>query len=141
MKSIAWGRVLMGGTAAGIIINISEYFLNEVVLKNPNAEAMKALGKTMPEGSGTILVWLFLGFLVGILAVWLYAAIRTRYGAGPVTAVKAGVAVWLLAQLYSTIVFWNLGLFPMSALVLIWTFVETIVATVLGAWLYREEGA
>src|SRR5207249_3963498 len=34
------------------------------------------------------------GFLVGIFAVWLYAAIRPRYGAGPKTALCAGAAVW-----------------------------------------------
>lgn len=141
MKSINWGRVVMGGIAAGVLINISEYLLNEVVLKKANEDALKALGKTMPEGGGTSLVWILLGFLVGIVAVWLYAAIRPRYGAGPATAVKAGVGVWLLTQLYATIVFWNLQLFPLSPMVLIWTLVEAIVATLVGAWLYKEEAA
>jgi hypothetical protein len=141
MKSINWGRVIMGGIAAGIVINISEYLLNEVAFKKVNEEAMKALGKTMPEGGSTILVWLLWGFLLGISAVWLYAAIRTRYGAGAATAIKAGVAVWVMAQLLATIVFWNLGLFPLTPVILLWTLVESIVATVVGAWLYREEAA
>jgi hypothetical protein len=95
----------------------------------------------MPESGGTILIWMILGFVIGIAAVWLYAAIRPRYGGGPGTAVKAGLAVWVLGNLYSTIVFWNLGLYPMNFLILIWTLVEAIVATVAGAWLYREETA
>jgi magnesium-transporting ATPase (P-type) len=141
MKSINWGRVILGGVAAGVVVNISEYVLNEIVLKKTNEEAMKALGKTMPEGGGTIMVWLIWGFLLGIAAVWLYAGIRPRYGAGPATAVKAGVAVWFLAQLLTAIVFWNLGLFPMSPMILVWTLVEAVVATVAGAWVYKEEGA
>ena len=39
------------------------------------------------------------GFLVGIFAVWLYAAIRPRYGAGPKTALCAGAAVWGIGYL------------------------------------------
>src|SRR6478672_3912498 len=100
MKSVNWGRVILGGILAGVVMNVSEFVLNEVVLKKANEDAMKALGKTMPESGGTIGVWIVLGFVIGIAAVWLYAAIRPRYGAGPGTAVKAGIAVWVLGSLY-----------------------------------------
>lgn len=141
MKPVNWGRVVLGGIAAGIVVNVSEFLLNEVLLKKTNEDAMKALGKSMPESGGTIAVWILWGFLFGIVAVWLYAAIRPRYGAGPATAGKAGVAVWILASLYSSVFLWNLGLFPLNGIVLVWTLVETVVATVVGAWLYREEPA
>jgi hypothetical protein len=141
MKSVNWGRVILGGILAGVVMNVSEFVLNEVVLKKANEDAMKALGKTMPESGGTIGVWIVLGFVIGIAAVWLYAAIRPRYGAGPGTAVKAGIAVWVLGSLYQTVVFWNLGLYPKNALLLVWTLVEAIVSTVAGAWLYREDAA
>jgi hypothetical protein len=141
MKSINWGRVILGGIVAGVVVNVSEFILNEIVMKSQNEEAMKALGRTMPTGSGTMGVWIVLGFLIGIVAVWLYAAIRPRYGAGAATAVKAGIAVWILGSFYTTIVFWNLGLYPLSVLLLVWTLVESVVATVAGAWLYREDAA
>jgi hypothetical protein len=140
MKSVNWGRVILGGILAGVVMNVSEFVLNEVVLKKANEDAMKALGKSMPESGGTILVWMILGFVIGIAAVWLYAAIRPRYGAGPGTAVKAGIAVWVLGSLYMTVVFWNLGLYPINVLLLVWTLIEAIVSTVAGAWLYKEEG-
>ena len=140
MKSVNWGRVILGGILAGVVMNVSEFVLNEVVLKKSNEDAMKALGKTMPESGGTIGVWIVLGFVIGIAAVWLYAAIRPRYGAGPGTAVKAGIAVWVLGSLYMTVVL-NLGLYPINVLLLVWTLVEAIVSTVAGAWLYKEEAA
>jgi hypothetical protein len=37
-----------------------------------------------------------------------------------------------------TIVMTNLGLFPFSALALIWFLIEDVVATIVGAWVYRE---
>jgi hypothetical protein len=141
MKSINWGRVVLGGIAAGVLINVSEYVLNEVVLKAQMQEAMKALGKSIPTGGTVIPVWILWSFMMGVAAVWLYAAIRPRYGAGPMTAVKAGVAVWVVAPLLSSIAFANLGIFALNGVMLVWTLVEAVVATVAGAWLYKEEGA
>jgi hypothetical protein len=138
MKPVNWGRVILGGIAAGVVINLSEWVLNEVVMKKENEEAMKALGKS---GTGSIAVWILWGFLLGIVAVWIYAAIRTRFGPGPGTAVKAGLAMWILSSLSLTIAFINLGIFPFNAVWFVWTLVEAVVATVLGAWLYKEEAA
>jgi len=51
------------------------------------------------------------------------------------------VAVWILSALAFNIAFWNLGIFSISGVSLVWTFVEMVAATVAGAWLYREEAA
>ncbi len=139
MKGINLGRVILGGIVAGIIFNISEFLLHEKVLKSDWEAAMKSMGKTMPADSA-ILVWIIFGFVVGIGAVWLYAAIRPRYGAGPGTAVRAGITVWFFLTLLPAVAEANMGLFAKNILMTstIWAFVESIIATVLGAWLYRE---
>jgi hypothetical protein len=143
MRGINWGRVFLGGIVAGIVVNISEFLLHGIVLKEAGEQAMKALGKTVPMGGANTVVWLIWGFLYGIAAVWLYAGIRPRYGAGPGTAAKAGFAIWLLGHFLCAIVFINMGLFSggSETMPLIWTLVESIVATLVGAWLYKEEGA
>ena len=141
MGKVNLSRVIMGGVLAGIIINISEFVLNEKVMKTQWEEAMKALGKSMPQGGSVMMVWILWGFVVGIAAVWLYAAIRPRYGAGPRTAVRAGLAVWFFTCLLTSIAMKNIGLFPISVLMLVWVLVESIVATVAGAWLYKEAAA
>jgi len=138
MGRINFGRVVMGGLFAGILINISEFVLNSFVLRADMEAGMKALGKTVPQSGGTIAVWTILGFAVGIVAVWLYAAIRPRYGPGVATAVRAGVCVWFLENLVCTVVFVNLGIFPFNVVPVVWTLAEAILATVLGAWVYRE---
>ena len=53
----------------------------------------------MQETLGVTVLMVVLIFLVGILLIWLYAAIRPRYGAGPGTAVLAGVAAALLLRI------------------------------------------
>lgn len=141
MRSVNWGRVFLGGIVAGIVVNFSEFLLHQVVLKNEMAEWMKSLGRTAPQGA--VAVWVLWGFAFGIAAVWLYAAIRTRYGPGAGTAVKAGIAAWFFSHFLCEIVFVNMGLsaYGNQLLPLAWTLVEGIVATVLGAWLYKEEAA
>ena len=141
MKRINFGRVILGGLVAGLLINISELVLNTVVLKAEMEAGMKALGKTVPQSGGTIVVWTILGFAMGIASVWLYAAIRPRYGAGAGTAARAGVVVWFFGSLVCTVIMVNLGLFPFNVLPVVWELVQAIIATIVGAWLYKEEGA
>jgi hypothetical protein len=141
MKGINFGRVILGGLLAGVVNNIFGYLINDVILKADHEAAFKALGKTMPEGGTTLVTWIIMGFVFGIAAVWLYAAIRPRYGAGVGTAVRAGVANWFFSCVYMTIVVTNLGVFAFNATQLCLDLVATVIAVVAGAWLYKEDGA
>lgn len=134
------GRVLLGGLVAGVVINIVEYVTNGVVLQDGWARAMQALGKPAVLAPSAIVMFNIWGFLMGIGAVWLYAAIRPRYGSGPNTAIRAGVAAWVLAVFLGNLGYYPLGLFPARLLVIatVVELVELIVATMVGAWLYKE---
>jgi len=81
MRTINWGRVLLGGLLAGIVVNVFEYVTNGVVLASDWNAVMQNLGRQMPKSA--VVIFVLMGFLVGITAVWLYAAARPRYGAGP----------------------------------------------------------
>jgi hypothetical protein len=131
--------VIVGGLVAGLVINISESLLNGVVLAADMEEAMAA--RNLPPVAGSaIAVFLILGFVLGILQIWLYAAIRPRFGAGPRTAVIAAVLVWVLAYFWSTVGFGMLGIFPTRLLVigLVWGLVELVAAGLVGGRLYSE---
>lgn len=139
MGRINMGRVLLGGLAAGVVINFGEFILNEKVMAADMQAFMAKLGLPVPAG-GTIGVFVLLGFALGIVVTWLYAAIRPRFGPGPKTAVCAGVATWLLCAVYPTAFFLVLGMMPAGSLVtgMVWELVEIPLAAVVGAWLYRE---
>jgi hypothetical protein len=142
MGNINWTRVILGGLLAGLVVNVFESVLNGVVLAKEWEEAMKALGKP-PMAGNQIFMFVVWGFVVGIFAVWLYAAIRPRYGAGPKTAACAGLAVWGLGYLLASVGPIVLELFPARIMMigLAVGLVEILVATILGAWLYRESAA
>lgn len=142
MSRINMARVIIGGVVAGLVINASEFVLNMFVLK----EAMDAAVARMnlpPVGGQAIGMFVALGFVLGIATVWLYAAIRPRFGAGVSTALCAGATVWFFAYLYPSIGMWAMGMWPTQplAISLVWGLVEVLLASVAGAWLYHEQGS
>lgn len=139
MGGINLGRVIGGGIVAGIVYNVGEAILNMVVLA-AEMEAFQKRFSLPPVGGDFIMKATIFMFVVGILNVFLYAAIRPRFGAGVKTAVYAGLLVWALSFLYATLFNVWLGLFPMApaALGVGWELVEAVLASIAGAWVYRE---
>ena len=139
MGGINFGRVVLGGLLAGLVIDVSESILNGVVLAGDMDAAMRQ--RNLPAiGGGAIAVFLVLGFALGIATIWLYAAIRPRFGAGVKTALCAGSAVWFFAYLYPSIGMVVLGFFSVQLITIatLWGLVELLVAGAAGAWLYTE---
>ena len=139
MANINSGGVVVGGLVAGLVINISEYILNEPVLGAEMAAAMAAHNMP-PIGGSAVALFLAYGFALGLALVWLYAAIRPRFGPGPKTAVVTGVAVWFLAYVTSMVFLGPMGVMSaqLIAIALIWGLVELVLAALVGAWLYSE---
>ena len=139
MQSINRTRVVLGGLLAGLVINVGEFIFNAWLFA-AEMEAALARLNVPPVGGSAIAIFTVLVFALGIATVWLYAAIRPRFGAGVSTALCAGATVWFLAYLYPTIGFMVMGLFPMRLLSigLVWGLVELLIGAVAGAWLYHE---
>ncbi|MFQ6047481.1 MAG: hypothetical protein ACE5PT_14175 [Gemmatimonadales bacterium] len=143
MGQINLGRVLLGGLVAGVVINVGEFLLNGVIL----ADAMEAMYETMgieEPGGGAMVVWVILGFVMGIALVWLYAAIRPRFGPGPRTAAVAGACAWVFAYLVPMVGFTAMGVWALDAsliIALVWGLVEFVLAGMAGGWPYREGAA
>jgi len=139
MGKINYGRVLLGGLVAGVIINISEFILNAQILMKDWEEAMKALNKPV-MGSSAIAIMVVLCMFLGIFVTWVYAAIRPRFAPGPKTAICAGLTVWVLAYAWPSFSGMVTDLFPARLFVIsmIWGLFEVTIAAIAGAWLYRE---
>ena len=139
MGKINLQRVILGGLVAGVVLNVFDFVLYGVVFKDDYNAALQALGK--PAMADSMVMWFVaLDFLFGIFLVWLYAAIRPRFGAGPGTAVKAGLAMWVLFGLLHSLSEAPMGLFPQN-LYVIGTLAALVVyplAAVAGAKLYTE---
>jgi hypothetical protein len=139
MRGINLARVVLGGLLAGLVINIGEFVFNGVLFA-ADLEAAMAQLNLPPVGPRAIAVFVISGFVLGMLMVWLYAAIRTRFGPGAGTALCAGSTVWFLAYLYPSIGYAALGIFPtrLLAIGVVWGLVELLLASVAGARVYQE---
>ncbi|MGO9319117.1 MAG: hypothetical protein ACLP1U_15035 [Terracidiphilus sp.] len=140
MGKINLGRVLIGGIVGGIVYDILSFLVDGVLLAHRWADGMKALGHA-EFTSNQIIEFNVLGLVFGIVLVWIYAAIRPRFGAGVMTAICAGVAVWVVGVLLPNLgLMWVTGLFSRHLTVFTTAggLVEVVVASVAGAALYKE---
>ncbi len=140
MKKINVGRVLLGGLVAGVVLNIGEFLLNGLLL----AEEMKTFftERNLPaEPTASFFVTATVAtFILGIVIVYLYAAIRPRFGAGVKTAICAGALAWFFVYLYVGALYAAMGMVSTSLTVkgMVWGLFEFAISAVAGAWLYKE---
>jgi len=140
MERINLGRVVLGGIVAGIVANILGYLVDGVILAPQWTAALKVLGKG-DFTTNQIIAFNVIGLAYGIFAVWLYAAIRPRYGAVPKTALCAGLAVWVAGVLLPNAALMGItGLFPtdLTTMTTLAGVVEWAAAILAGAALYKE---
>jgi hypothetical protein len=137
MGKINWGRVLLCGIVAGVVWTV----LSAVVTVLVGHDFVAAVpGNRLSAPGVSLVAFLFIVNLVaGTWAMWLYAAIRPRYGAGPKTAVVTGISWWVIGSLLDA-TRGSFGFVPVSALwpAMAASLPAIIVAAVAGAWLYKE---
>jgi hypothetical protein len=135
-------RVVLGGIAAGAIRLVGEGVLRTLVLGSLAEPELSRLrpallaGATSPAG---IAATVAINLLLGVALVFLYAAMRPRFGLGLGTAVRAGLTLWAVASLVNL----NMGVIGVFswgflAVRVLATLVPGLIAACVGAWLYRE---
>jgi hypothetical protein len=140
MGKINIGRVIIGGIVAGIVMDLFGYLVDGLMLAQTWSDDMILIGKN--EFSTTQLIeFNLLGIITGLIAVWIYAAIRPRFGAGVKTAIFAGIAVWIVGVLVPNASFMYVaGLFSrhLTLYTTLGGLVEVVAGTIAGAVLYKE---
>jgi hypothetical protein len=113
--NINLSRVILGGLVAGLVGAILS-FIFRAIFSEQMVDTLTRLGLSEPTG-GTQAIMIALGFVAGIMAIWFYAAVRPRFGAGVKTAVIVAVALWVLVSFIPAMNFMLIGLIEGS---LVW---------------------
>jgi len=140
MGQINMRKVIIGGLVAGVVMNVIDTVTYGVVLKDDMAAAMAAMNR--PAMTNAQIPWfVFLDFLAGVFVVWLYAAMRPRFGAGPGTAAKVGLAAWFAGILLPNLFNWTAQIPPhnIATIATLVGLVGVPLAAVVGAKFYTEE--
>ena len=119
-------RILLGGLAAGVVINVSEFILNMYVVPVEGDQA------------GSMAFWVFYAFVLGILVAYMYAFVRPRCGGGPKAGICAGTMVWLLHTALPQAGLMNMGLQELTLIGLVWPLAELILCGLVAGRLYSE---
>jgi hypothetical protein len=141
MTKTNMARVILGGILAGLVLNILGFIVDGVLLAPQWNAGMSALGRSGEITVNQIVGFNILGFCYGVAVVWLYTAIRPRYGAGPKTAVTAGLVLWVVGVLLPNVGFMSVnGLFPanLTMMTTLGGIVECVAAALAGAAVYKE---
>jgi hypothetical protein len=142
MTNINVPRVLLGGMVAGLILFAITGAVNGGILSADLETWSQGMGKHInpPARSLSMWLWALMSLIVGTLGVWIYAGTRPRFGAGPWTAVLAGLALWVANKLAVAVDFLALGLLPARIVAgqLIGGLVAILIGVFVGARFYRE---
>lgn len=133
-------RVFLGGLLAGLLLLGTGVMLGHGLLGADYVRAF-ASHRAHPVNAVTVLENTSLRLAYGFLAVFLYAAIRPRFGAGPRTATIAALVLWISAFLPRHLLLSEFGILTGGQFVLSlgWSLAEVVLATLLGAAVYREQ--
>ena len=141
MAQINWGRLFLGSLVAAIIMFATDGFIHETIARADWTAVYEGLRATMPEPHGTSMVY-FAVFELGrgFTAMMFYVLMRAFFGAGPKTAVLAGIVGWVAFSLTAPVQFIPLGFFSNALWLKVGAvhLVTSIVATIAGAALYKD---
>jgi hypothetical protein len=143
MGKTNWKRVLLGGLVAGIVVNVLSVISVKLFFKKMVERESAVPNPALGEPPELIIFFIVFYLIIGILAVWLYSAIRPRYGAGVKSALFAGIAFWVLNELMPILGYGAFGLLsaPKNVLVIdsVRYLVMLVAGTLAGAWVYKEQ--
>jgi hypothetical protein len=139
MKGINTHRWLAGGLAAGVVTWLIEGAASIFYMDDMQA-ALETRSLSMEMSGAMWMLTILVSLIVGLVLIFLYAAMRPRFGPGPRTAIIAAVALWFGGTLLSLLGYGMIGLYP-AGMLATWGLiglVELIIAGLIGGWIYRE---
>lgn len=138
-------KVLVGGLAAGVVLNIIDFITNKYILGDRMAAEMNAVAPGLADKmmtGGMIATYVIMDFVIGILLVWLYAAIRPRFGPGPKTAAYGALFIWVVFGLaYSGYLFNGMMSGATWTMASVIALINVLLASWVGGMLYKEDTA
>jgi hypothetical protein len=142
MPKLNIGRVLGGGLVAGLVLFLVTGVVNGALMATDLRAWAQDMGAHLqpPPPPVQMSLWALMCAAYGIGSVWIYAAIRPCFGAGPKTALLAGGCTWCVGKGTVALDLVALGLLPGGILLgqLLGGLVGIVGGALAGAALYRD---
>lgn len=140
MAQLNSSRVIIGGLAAGLVMNVIDATTNGFLLGSRWMVETEALNpRLLTKASSGTMGWVVVDFILGVLTVWVYAAIRPRLGPGPRTAFTGAFVIWLASHAaYASYAFMGYYSWSLVGASSVGGLVAALAGGYVGARLYRE---
>jgi len=141
MASINTGRVVVGGLVGGVVANACDMLWNMTVMKDDMTAMAQRFGMdpAAMQSMSAAAPWIVIDFVMGILTVFTYAAMRPRFGPGPKTALIAGITLYLAVSAilfgFTSMGMMTIGAFARGSAT---AFVTVMLGSLAGAAVYKE---
>jgi hypothetical protein len=145
MSKINWGRLILGGVIATLILFITDGVLHEHHLHPYWEYVYQGLGAKEYQTSHGLAITYFLIFELGrgFLAIFVYVLMRSFTGPGVSTAIMAAIVAWAAFSVTGPAQFLPLGFYSRRLWLMVAgaQLVTSIGANLLAAWLYKGPAA
>lgn len=133
-------RILVGGLGGGMVIFGITGVINGTILSTPLHDWVFEMGPHMNPLPlpVALLLWFVMSCLLGTSGVWLFARIAAQSPSVTMSAIRAGLLVWVAGKAAVALDFMALGLLPTPLLVgqLVSGLVEILFGVYVGARFY-----
>jgi hypothetical protein len=140
MGKINYGRLVIATVVAAVFYFIADGVIHGAILGPEHMAAITGAGKPLvPDPAAYVYFALFdLGKALVVLLI--YAAARSRFGAGVKTAVWSGLLAWLAIEALPQIAHMPFPFYTKTFDVkwIALEIVPMVLGAILGAWIYRE---
>jgi hypothetical protein len=145
MAAMNTSKIVVGGLVTGLVLNVLDFVVNMFIVGErfkPDWDAINPNLWAKMSAPPSMITYVVIDFVLGILLVWTYAAIRPRFGPGAGTAAKASIVLWLFGSaLYAGFVVG--GLISLNAYCVfgVITLINFLIGGFVGGKLYTEATA
>jgi hypothetical protein len=135
-------RIWLGGLAGGVVWSVWSFIINDFAIKNVRYVAAQNAGLFLktPRYPLFTFQWVVLLFILAIIVAHLYAWCRQTLGPGPITALRIGFWVGLIAGFPENFAqaTWSAvdRALPLGWMLEMW--LGCILAALVAGWLYKE---
>src|ERR1035437_2531597 len=138
MAQINTGKVIAGGVAGAVALVVIDYLVNGVWLASRwTAQTAKLNPSLDMMSTNSTIGYVVVDIILAMMIVWLYAAMRPRFGPGARTAMLAALYVWAIAAAFNSM-FVVSGMYSLKLVCvsLAGTFLGMLAAGYIGGMMY-----
>lgn len=140
MGNVNCGRLIAGALLAAVFYFLCDGFIHGAILGEYHMAAVTNAGYPIREDPTAYFYFALFDVGKGLVAMLIYVAARTRFGAGVKTAVWAGLVAWLGVEVLPSIAQVPFPFYGKSfwVKVIALEILPMVIGAVLGAWVYKE---